>query len=112
MGAAKQGFIKGAMLLTVSTLLVKIIGAAYRIPITNIIGGEGIGYYSAAYNIYAPVYALCTAGMPIAIARTVSLAAQQGRFKDVKRMLNVCLGCFSLLGLLSAAAVLLWESWR
>ena len=49
----KKSFVKGAGILAISGIIVKIIGAVFRIPLMNIIGSEGIGLYQMAYPIYA-----------------------------------------------------------
>ena len=46
----KQNFLHGTMLLALSTAIVKLIGALYSIPLNDIIGKEGFGYYSTAYD--------------------------------------------------------------
>ncbi len=47
----KQNFLGGAAVLTVAVVLVKIISACYKIPLGNLLGDEGMGHFSAAYNI-------------------------------------------------------------
>lgn len=42
----------------VSALIVKIMGAVFRIPLANMLGGTGMGYFSAAYGIFMP-FMLC-----------------------------------------------------
>ena len=72
---AKQGsqtFVFGAVILMVSNILVKIIGAVFKIPLTNIIGVDGMAYFNAAYSIYVTLYNVSTSGLPVAISRTVS----------------------------------------
>ena len=48
----------------VSALIVKIMGAVFRIPLANMLGGTGMGYFSAAYGIFMPVYAVSVTGLP------------------------------------------------
>ena len=57
-----QGIISGAVSLTVATLIVKILGVLYKIPLANILGDEGMGYFNSAYTVYSFFYLLCTAG--------------------------------------------------
>ena len=52
-----KGFMSGVLLLSLSTLLVKIIGLAFKIPMLSFLGTEGMGYFNSAYEIYA---LLCT----------------------------------------------------
>ena len=65
----RQSFLHGALILTVSMILVKLIGAMFKIPLTWIITEEGLGYFNTAYHFYSPIHSLATAGFPIAIAR-------------------------------------------
>ncbi|MBP3372298.1 MAG: oligosaccharide flippase family protein, partial [Clostridia bacterium] len=65
----KNTFVKSALLLSVTALLVKIIGAAYRIPLSSMLGAGQMGVYTTAFHIYALVSSLSTAGIPIASAQ-------------------------------------------
>ena len=67
-----QTFVFGAIILLISNILVKIIGAFFRLPITNIIGVEGMAYFNSAYAIYVVFYNISTAGIPVAVARMVA----------------------------------------
>ena len=58
---------KDAFILTISTLLTKVIGVCFKIPLSYILTDEGLGYFNTAYSIYVFFYALCTAGVPKAI---------------------------------------------
>ncbi len=104
----KQSFVKGAAILAVSTALVKIMGAIYKIPLQNIIGDEGMGHFGVAYQIYNVLLALSTAGLPIALSKMVSSANAMGRPAQVKRIFNVALMAFFILGLISTLIMLLF----
>jgi len=67
LGAKKQNFLQGALILSIAAIIVKIIGAVYKIPLMNLIGGEGFGYYNTAYTIFTPLYTIATAGIPVAV---------------------------------------------
>ncbi len=70
----------GAALLLVSAVVVKLIGALFKVPLTAMIGGEGMGYYMTAFSVFTPVYAVSVAGLPAAISRTAAaLGARAGR---------------------------------
>ena len=94
----KQNFLQGAFVLTAATIIVKIIGAVFKIPLMNIIGGIGFGYYNTAYQVFNPLYSLATAGMPVAVARMVSESVVMGRYRDVRRILNIAMYCFIVTG--------------
>ena len=68
----KQNFIEGAVILTIGMLIVKLVGALFKIPLAIVITENGMGYFGTAYAFYSVVYSLATAGFPIAIARMVA----------------------------------------
>ena len=75
----KQGFLYGSAVLMVSALIVKIMGAVFRIPLANMLGGTGMGYFSAAYGIFMHDYAVSVTGLPSAAAKAVAAAEASGR---------------------------------
>lgn len=68
----KKNFSSGAIVLTVSMLISKIIGAVYRIPLTNILGAEGMGMYQLVFPVYALMLTLSSGAMPVAVSRLVA----------------------------------------
>ncbi|MBQ2676348.1 MAG: polysaccharide biosynthesis protein [Clostridia bacterium] len=95
----QHNFLHGALILVIATALVKVIGAIFRIPLGKLLGGEGMGYYSSAYDLYAPIYTIAMAGLPIAISKLVAEAVAQNRFKDAKSLLRVAQRTFFITGL-------------
>ena len=93
-----QTFAKGALIMSLGMLLVKVMGALFKIPLMAILGGEGMGYFNSAYNLYSPIYAFATAGLPIAISRMVSGDAARGRFHDIKKIHKISIPIFLLTG--------------
>ncbi|MEA4893918.1 MAG: polysaccharide biosynthesis protein [Oscillospiraceae bacterium] len=94
----KQNYLHGAALLAVSVIIIKILGAIYKIPLANILGKEGYGHFTVAYNIYNVLLALSTAGLPIAVARMISEANNIGRINQVKKIFKVAVWSFLVLG--------------
>ena len=47
----KKSYVQGAMVLMVGGIIVKIIGALFKVPLSNLVGGEGMAYFTVAYNI-------------------------------------------------------------
>lgn len=91
-----------------ANILVKVAGAVYSIPITNMIGGEGSGIYAVAYYIYTAVFAVSTAGIPSAISRLVAESEATGRPENSRKILRLSLLAMALLsGLLSVLVALL-----
>ncbi len=74
-----NSFVKGAAILAIAGLIVKIIGAFFRIPLANLIGVEGMRYYEVTYPYYSFLLAVSSAGLPTAISKTV---AERVTFKD------------------------------
>lgn len=62
----------GALSLTVSALVVKILGVIYKVPLSYILGDAGMGYFNTAYTVYGFFYVLCSAGVPKAITCIIS----------------------------------------
>lgn len=100
MGRLKQqSFLQGAMILTAATLLVKLIGALFKIPLTNILGGVGMSYFVTAYELFNPIYALTVTGMGVAVSRLVSEYTAKNQPLAARRVLRVSVGLFTLVGL-------------
>ena len=72
MNKSNQVMYKGAFLLGISTILVKLIGMIYKIPLSYTLGDEGMGYFNSAYTVYTLFFILGTAGIPKAISILVS----------------------------------------
>ncbi len=94
----KQSFFKGAFILSVAALIVKLLGAIFKIPLANILGGDGMGYFSTAYDLYMPVYVISNAGLPVAIAKIVAESVSERRFRDVRRTLKLANAVFLVTG--------------
>ncbi|MDD2484362.1 MAG: polysaccharide biosynthesis protein, partial [Eubacteriales bacterium] len=69
---SKRTFLQGAVVLGIAGLIIKVLGAVFRIPLANIIGDTGMGYYQTAYPVYVLLLTLSTAGIPVAISRMVA----------------------------------------
>ncbi len=52
----RQGFIKGSAILLAMVLITKILGLLYKIPLTNLLGGTGMGYFASAFSVFTPVF--------------------------------------------------------
>lgn len=96
----KQTLAGGALVLVISTVIVKIVSIFYKIPITNILGPVGRAYYSSAYAIFIPVYSIALAGLPTAISRLVSHHMALGEYRHVKQTLKVARKIFLITGTL------------
>lgn len=104
----KQSFMGGVTVLAISTVFVKICGALYKIPLNNILGDEGITHFTSAYNIYAFLLALSTAGLPLALSKLISEAAATGRRNQMRRCFHIAMGLFAAVGAVGSAAMLIF----
>lgn len=91
-------FFSGVVILTVANLLVKVIGLLYKIPLHNLLGDEGMGYFNSAYRIYTAFYLISTGGLPVAVSILVSRARAQGNRKEVKAIFKSAVTLFVVVG--------------
>jgi len=105
---SKENFIKGAAILSIAGLFVKILGAVYRIPLTNLIGTEGIGHYQPAYNIYNLLLVVSLSGFPTAIAKMVSERRALNNYQGAYQVYKIARWGLFLIGLISSIFVLLF----
>ena len=94
-----QNFERGAVILLASTIIVKVIGAIFKIPLQRLIGDLGFGYFSSAYDLFLPIYALSMAGLPIAVSRLTAASVAEGRLKDARKTLKIAQRAFLVTGL-------------
>ena len=97
----KDSFLKGALILGLAGILVKIIGAFFRIPLGNLIGAEGMGYYQAAYPVYTLFLTLATAGFPTALAKLVSEKMAIGDYKGAHKVFKVSYSVLAITGFIA-----------
>ncbi|MDE6593853.1 MAG: polysaccharide biosynthesis C-terminal domain-containing protein [Oscillospiraceae bacterium] len=102
----KQGFLYGSAVLMVSALLVKVLGALFKIPLANMLGGRGMGYFSAAYSIFMPIYAISVTGLPAAAAKCTAEAMERDGERGALAVKSVGLRLFGLVGLVSALVIM------
>ncbi len=102
----QQNLVQGSLILAVATLLVKVLGAIYKIPLANILGGLGGGYYSTAYDIYLPVYSLAMAGLPVAVSRMVAESAAKKNYRNTRKILKIAQRAFLITGTVGTVAIL------
>ncbi len=95
----QQNFERGAVILLASTIIVKVIGAIFKIPLQRLIGDLGFGYFSSAYDLFLPIYALFMVGLPIAVSRLTAASMAEERFKDARKTLSIAKGTFLVTGI-------------
>ncbi|MBP3485835.1 MAG: oligosaccharide flippase family protein, partial [Oscillospiraceae bacterium] len=111
-GGPKQNtFFGGAAILAAGILIVKLIGMFYKIPLINIIGDQGTADFNNAYNIYAVLLTISTAGLPVAVSKLVSEANALGRRNQVRRTFRLALALFLALGAVSFLVMYFRADW-
>lgn len=75
---SERTFMSGVLVLSASTVIVKIIGLAYKIPLISILGADGMGYFNCAYEIFALLCGVSTSGLPIAVSMLIASARERG----------------------------------
>ncbi|RKD20917.1 stage V sporulation protein B [Caminicella sporogenes DSM 14501] len=98
-----NSFLKGAFILGVAGIIVKILGAFFRIPLANIIGDDGMGYYQSAYPIYLLLVVISTAGFPTAIAKLVSEKVAMGDNYAAHRIFKVAFSVLFIIGIITSS---------
>lgn len=94
----KNSFFGGAAILTASVIVVKLIGALYKVPLANILTDAAFADFNTAYDIYALLIIISTGGLPVALSKMVSEANALGRGNQVKKVFSLALAAFCLLG--------------
>ena len=89
---------KGAMVMSMSMIIVKLIGMVYKVLLGGMVSSVGYGIFTLAYSLYDPLFMLATGGFPIAISRLVSKSVAENRFRDVKKLHKITIPLFIITG--------------
>ena len=112
MGASKkQNYMHGAAILTVGVIIMKVLGAIYKIPLGNILGDEGYSMFMGAYSIYNIFFTLATAGLPVALSRLVAEADAHGRVRQEEKTFRVALVTFAVIGVAFSFVLFAFPEW-
>ena len=85
----------------------KIFGALFKIPLGNILDGDGMGYFSTSYSVFTMIYSFSTAGLPAAIAKMVAEQSVRGRARDIRKLHELSVKLFLIMGIGGTALILL-----
>jgi len=99
----RSNFIMQAGILAVAGIIVRIIGLLYRAPLTAVIGDEGNGYYSFAYNIYTNILLISSYSIPSAISKIMSQKLALKEYKNTQRIFKCALIYVTVVGGIAAA---------
>ena len=97
----KNTFYGAAAILALCTIVVKIIGAIYKIPLTALLPDAAFGDFNGAYNIYSFFLVISTAGLPVALSKTVSEYNALGQHNQKYKAFSVAFRTFLTLGIIS-----------
>ena len=107
----RQNFMYGAAILTAGVIVMKILGAIYKIPLGNILGDYGYGLFYATYNVYNIFFTLSTAGLPVALSRLIAEADANGRIRQEEKTFKTALATFACIGLFFSALMFIGSDW-
>ena len=82
----KDDFLMQGMILAIAMVMTKVIGVVYRIPLTNILGDEGNGFYGYAFEVYAMALMLSSLSLPTAVSKLVSARMAMGQRRNAFRV--------------------------
>lgn len=98
----EQNFLQGTAVLAAATAIVKLIGAVYKIPLNAIIGTQGYGYFTTAYEIYNILLMISTAGLPVAMSQMIAQANSLGNYNQVRKIYTTSRSLFLILGIVGS----------
>ena len=102
--------ISGVLILTASNLTVKLLGLLCKVPLQDVLGDKGMGYFNIAYSIFTTLYLVATAGLPSALTIMISGTPQNSvRRKQVEKIFRVAMSLFFTLGLLGATLMFVFS---
>lgn len=88
-----------------ANFLVKIIGAVFKIPLAHILKEEGMALFSSAYNLYAILFVIATAGLPVAVSKMVSESVAKNNAAEARKIFHAALSLLTVIGLLGACVL-------
>ena len=103
----QRSLIGGISVLGVAGLICKMVGVLYRIPLANMIGGQGLGLYQQVMPAYNLLLAVTSAGIPVAISRMVSHYVTLGEHGNARRVFRTALKLLSVLGVVTTILLFL-----
>lgn len=98
-----KNFLLQGSILAVAGVITKIIGVVYRIPLTNIVGSEGMGYYGVAFSIYTIALMLTSYSLPLAVSKLVSARVAVGQYRNAYKVFR----CAMMFAVVAGGAVAL-----
>ena len=97
----KNTLVKSTLILSIATLVSKILGSIFRIPLQNIAGDEVLGIFSLVYPVYMVALNLSVAGIPVAISKLISEANVQENKAEIRKIYVTAVILALLFGIIS-----------
>ena len=97
--STRSSVVKGTMILIVGNIIVKIIGAFFKLPLANIIGADGMGLYNSSFTVYDIFLVLSTSGYTLAISKMVSTCYAYGKDGEALEILRITRNLLAVIGL-------------
>lgn len=98
----KSNYLFQGAILASASIIVRMIGLVYRIPLGRIIGDVGNSYYSCAFEVYSLILLISSYSLPLAVSKIVSARIGTGDKSDISRILKCALGFGLFVGILGA----------
>lgn len=109
--ADNHKFLKGTLILTISSVVVKVIGSLNWIILSRVMGGEGIGLYQMGFPIYLMAITVSSAGIPVAISIITAEKLAQKDYRGAQRVFYISLRLLFVTGLVFSSALLFGAGW-
>jgi len=100
MDKKQSSFVQGAAILGIAGLIVKVIGALFRVPLANQVGPEGMSYYEVAYPYYSGLLVIASAGLPTAISKMVSERVTMRDYRGAREVFTTARTLLCVIGLI------------
>lgn len=104
----KHSFMFNSAILLITVFITKGLGLFFKIPLTTLLGGNGMAYFSCAYSIFMPIYAISVTGLPTAICKLVSENVALNKYNNIKQIFRVSLFIFSLVGIVTTLILIIF----
>jgi len=89
-------FLKNGIILTATSLFLRLVGIIFNTYISNAVGAEGMGVYSLVQSVFGFGVTFACSGINLGATRLVSEALAKDNYKEIKKSVRVCV-CYSLL---------------
>lgn len=106
-----QTFMGGVAVLFIGGALAKLLGAIFRIPLTWVLGAEGLGLYQLIYPVFALLIVLASSGMPTAISKMTASRIKAGDNVGARQVLKVSLFFLGIVGIFFSALLLIFSNY-